>query len=172
MTKKKTPIPQPEERFTVLVIRGSVYKDGWNSTYVEQRLLDQLRNAPLQAIADITSGLSRGLEGPDEVEELRGLLAMVRDHFPPMPLPAALLKNRNTDPTIVHGWCEEQLRAIQRELDEARRTLAAAFAAPIDDEDNSDYCQRAAEAVSRLSRLTPDLHDTLRAVSLEEEESA
>jgi len=171
VTNKKSPTPQPEERFTVLVIRGTVCQDGWNSTYVEKRMLDQLRDAPLQAIGDINSGLSRGLESPDEVEELRDLLAMVRDHFPPMPLPPALLKNRKHDPAVVRAWCEEQLLAIQQELDEARRALAgAAFAAAIDENDNRDYCQRAAVAVFRLSQLTPDLHDTLWAVSLDEEE--
>jgi hypothetical protein len=172
VTKKKTPTPLPEERFTVLVIRGAVAEDGWHR-YVGPRILGQLRNAPLQAISNIHSGSSYGLDRPDEVEELRGVLAMVRDNFPPMPLPTALLKSRNTDPAVVRAWCEERLQAIQQELDEARRTLAdAAFAAAADEEDNSDYCQRAAEAVSRLSRLAPDLHDTLWAVSLEVEEEA
>lgn len=98
----------PEARFSVFVIRGTI----------EQRLAEQLRNAPIVAQGNINLvGRNRQIVAPEEVNELRSLLREVREMFPPQPLPT--INARGQDPGPLRDWCVERLKQLQARLTEA-----------------------------------------------------
>src|SRR4029453_10211542 len=90
----------PEERFTIVVIRGTVVANGPLADYENQGFLDQLRNAPLLAVANVNSSTNQTGLTPDEVEELRDLFAQMGELFHPEPLPTL----NGNDPEAVRAW--------------------------------------------------------------------
>lgn len=96
----------------------------------------------------------------EETEKLRRIVQMLREHYPPQPVPAL----DPNDPAAVRAWCAARLQELQRLLTEATRDTLASCVAPLGRD--GDYCVVASNHLRRVAALASDYVDTLDAVSM------
>lgn len=157
MTESEVQLPEElVSPFTVLIVRDLKLDDHEPSicSSVSSRIGDTV-----VAIVSLDRAESTEITA-EETAKLRDIFQMLREHYPPQPLPAL----DPTDPAAVRAWCAERLQELQRLLTDATRETLASCVAPPGRYD--DYCLVASNHLRKLATLASDYVDTLDAISM------
>jgi len=157
MTESEVQLPEELlSPFTVLVVRDLKLDD--HEPSICESLSSRIGHAVV-AVVSLDRAESTGITA-EETEKLRGIFQMLREHYPPQPLPTL----DPNDPAAVHAWCTKRLQELQRLLTDATRETLASFVAPLGKYD--DYCMVASNHLRKAAALASDYVDTLDAVSM------